>query len=426
MMLTLVALTAGCGEKAQRKEVPKAQGEEDSKAQVGVNLLKNPSFEEWAGNHPLHWNLTPFESGGTRTVRYGRSTDEKVSGNYSFYLEGRALIDRWMVLVQRVPVLPRYRLRYGGQMRGKDLQKDKGQEDRANLYVRFLDKDGKRLEEKAFADVVTRVLRGTTPWQRYGREVEVPENAAFAEFGLICLKSGTIYFDDIEAVLDEPIPWQEIEKKYVKYYYLEGNPFPRGAVDRQDEFVAKCVKMLDIDVKDKVKYYYYPSNEKYQEISGRKSGHGRAVWSKQELHTTKPYDHHEIVHMLLVPFGYPPFGLCEGVVFYVLGSWEDGRNLHMMAKDLLMNRRLPPLREALNREDMKKVGGLGNTVPGWASFTIWIVDRHGIEKLMELYKATNEATDYAAFNEKFKKVYGQEFEAADQEWRLWVLRYQPK
>jgi hypothetical protein len=309
-------------------------------------------------------------------------------------------------------------------MKGTNLQKDEGQKDRANLYVRFLDKDGKRLQEKGFADVATRILRGSSPWQRYGREIEVPENAAFAEFGLICLKSGKIYFDDIEAVLEDPIPWHEIEKKYVKYYYLEGNPFPKGAVERQDEYVARCVKMLKIDVQNKIKYYYYPSDEKYQEISGRKSGHGRAVWAEQELHTTKTFDHHEIVHMLLVPFGYPPFGLCEGVVFYVIGSWEDGRNLHMMAKDLILNRRLPALHQSMGRDDMQKIG-LATAVPGWASFTIWLVERQGIDKFMELYKSTNEVSDFAKFNEIFKKIYGCDFDVMDQEWRLWVLRYQP-
>jgi hypothetical protein len=44
---------------------------------------------------------------------------------------------------------------------------------------------------------------------------------------------------------------------------------------------------------------------------------------------------------------------------------------------------------------------------------------------MELYKSTNEVSDFAKFNEIFKKIYGCDFDVMDQEWRLWVLRYQP-
>jgi hypothetical protein len=333
-------------------------------------------------------------------------------------------VDRWMVLVQRQPVSPGYRLWFAAEMRGKDLQKSRGQEGRANIYVRFYDKNGKRVNERYYADGYTRTMTGTSDWRRIGRRVDIPKNAHYADIGLICQMTGRIYFDDVEMVLEAPIPWKEIETKHVNYYYLEGDPFPDGAIDKEAAFIEGCVKKLHIDVEDKVSYYYYPSEEKFHEIFGVKKGHERALWKKQELHTTKTYDDHEMIHMLLVPYGYPPFGLAEGIIFYVLGSWE-GKDLHLMAKEALVGKRLPGLYRILKQKDMEEAGML-NVVPGWASFCIWLIDRNGIDKFMKLYTATDEVEDSAIFATHFKDIYGKDFDSADREWRLWVLRYQPR
>jgi hypothetical protein len=69
---------------------------------------------------------------------------------------------------------------------------------------------------------------------------------------------------------------------------------------------------------------------------------------------------------------------------------------------------------------------MSNVVPGWASFTIWLIDRHGIDKFMKLYKATNEVEDPTVFATQFKTIYGKDFQEMDRDWRLWVLRYQPR
>ncbi|MFA4948904.1 MAG: hypothetical protein WC674_10425, partial [Candidatus Krumholzibacteriia bacterium] len=206
--------------------------------------------------------------------------------------------------------------------------------------------------------------------------------------------------------------------------YLEGSPFPAGAIDKETAFIESCVKKLDLKVENKVGYYYYPSEAKFQEIIGVRKGHERAMWKKQELHTTRTYDDHEMIHMLLVPLGYPPFGLVEGLVFYVLGSWE-GRDLHLVAKQSLTGMKLPALYKIFTQQDMD-AAGMSNVVPGWASFTIWLIDRHGIDKFMKLYKAANEVEDPVVFAVHFKTTYGKDFDEMDREWRLWVLRYQPR
>jgi len=415
-LMALLVLGAGCGDKANKQAIPASS--------LGVNLVKNPSFELWRGAVPDGWTIEHFEGSGEKRNYYGKSIEEKKTGQFAFYLRGVYTVDRWLVLVQRHPVAPGYRLWFAAEMRGKDLQKNRGQEDRANVYVRFYDKNGKRVNERYYADGYTRTLRGTSDWQRLGRRVEVPKNARYVDIGLICEMTGWIYFDDVELVLEAPIPWKEIKTKYVNYYYLEGSPFPAGAIDKETAFVEDCVKKLDLKVENKVSYYYYPSEAKFQEIMDVRKGHERAMWKKQELHTTKTYDDHEMIHMLLEPAGYPPFGLVEGLIFYVLGSWE-GRDLHLVAKQSLIGMKLPAFYKLLQQQEMD-AAGMSNVVPGWASFTIWLIDRQGLGKFMKLYKATNEVTDATTFATRFKEIYGKDFEETDREWRLWVLRYQPR
>jgi hypothetical protein len=415
-LMALLVSAAGCGEKAKEQTVPAPT--------LGVNLITNPSFEEWDGSQPVGWKLEYFEGAGKKENIYGKSIDEKKSGQFAYFLRGVYNVDRWMVLVQRHPIASGYRLWFAAEMRGKGLQKNKGQEDRANIYVRFYDKNGKRVSDRYYADGYTRTLYGTSDWRRIGRRVDIPKNAVSVDFGLICQMTGRIYFDDVEMVIEAPIPWKEIATRYVNYYYLEGSPFPAGAIDKESAFIESSVKKLDLKVENKIGYYYYPSEAKFQELIGVRKGHERAMWKKQELHTTKTYDDHEMIHMLLVPLGYPPFGIVEGLVFYVLGSWE-GRDLHLVAKQSLAGMKLPALYKIFTQQDMD-AAGMSNVVPGWASFTIWLIDRHGIDKFMKLYKATNEVEDPTVFATQFKTIYGKDFQEMDRDWRLWVLRYQPR
>jgi hypothetical protein len=415
-LTALLVAAVGCGDRSKEETVPASP--------LGVNLVVNPSFEEWNGAIPVGWKLEHFEGTGKKENICGRSTEEKKTGQFAYSMRGVFNVERWMVLVQRHPVTPGYRLWFAAEMRGKNLQKNRGQEDRANIYIRFYDKKGKRVNERYYADGYTRTLYGTSDWRRLGRRVDIPKNAHYAEIGLICQMTGWLYFDDVEMVVEAPIPWKEIKTKYVDYYYLEGDPFPEGAIEKETAFVESSVKKLDLKVENKVSYYYYPSEAKFQEIIGVKKGHERAIWKKQELHTTKTFDDHEMIHMLLVPLGYPPFGIAEGLVFYILGSWE-GRDLHMVAKQSLMGMRLPALYKVFKQQEMD-AAGMSVVVPGWASFSIWLIDRQGIDKFMKLYKATNEVEDPAVFATHFKDIYGKEFDAADREWRLWVLRYQPR
>jgi hypothetical protein len=421
--MAIAASAAGCGKQEQD------ESRDEAPPPLNVNLVENPSFELWDGSVPKGWTMEHFGGEGSKSIMFGPSGTEKRSGSFSFYLRGAFDTDRWMTLTQRHPVLPEHRLWFAAEMKSQKLTKSRGQSDRGNVYVRFYDKDGKRVRDRNWADSWTRSFLGTLDWRKMGKRIDVPKGARTVEIGLLNQVTGWLYFDDVELILEEPVPWRKVETKHVDFYYLEGDPFRDGAIERQTKFVETVVKKLKLDPKkgDKVSYYYYPSDDRFKEIRGFKIGpeHTRVSAGAHEIHTTKTYEDHQMIHLLLEPFGYPPFGLAEGAVFYVLGSWEGGINIHMMAKELLLEKRLPALYRILKHKAMDDIG-MSITVPGWSSFSMWLIERHGVEKFLKLYTAVNEIEEPSPFNVHFKNLYGKDFDEMDREWRLWVLRYQPK
>jgi|GEM_PF-1586949 len=414
LMFLLASLT-GCGDTEQEEPLPDVP--------VGVNLIENPSFEEWKGRVPAGWKLRHFEGEGKETNLYGRSTKEKGSGDSAFFLRGIFNTDRWVVLVQRHPVIPGYRLYFSAVMKNTNLKKYEDQEHRASIYIRFLDRDGNRLSDRYFGDAYTLPRVGTSKWRRDGKKADIPKKARFVEIGLINQMAGYLYIDDVELVLVEPLPWIEKDTKYITFYYMEERPLPDDAMAEETAMVKEFVKKLDIDVDEKIKYYFYPSETELQKYFGVKRGHERALWSKKELHTTELTEDHIVIHLLLADKGHPPFGFAEGIVFYLLDNWE-GRDLHAVAKDYLVQKRIPALYKALTQKEMYEKDA-SVTIPAWASFSKYLIDRFGIDKFMKLYVAMDEVEELETLSVHFKDIYGDDFPSIDRQWRLYILRYQP-
>jgi hypothetical protein len=299
--LVLLLVWGGCGEKTKEEK-------KHSEVPLRVNLIKNPSFEEWNEGSPIPigWELQRFDGSG-KTNLYGQALDEKTGGSASFYLRGVYDVEQWMVLVQRFPVIPGYRLAYSADMKSNGIGRSKGQKTRANIYVRFYDKDGKRVSDRYYADSGTPELTGSKDWRKYGRTTDIPAEARSGEIGLINQLTGWMYYDDVTVTIEEPIPWKNVQTKYVTFYYLPEYPFPTGAVDKETAFVEDCVKKLGIKPEGKISYYYYGTEQSFRNLLGVKSVHGRAAWQRQEFHSAKPFADHEIIHVLLGHYGYPPF-----------------------------------------------------------------------------------------------------------------------
>jgi hypothetical protein len=406
----LMISVINCGE-SDEEEVPQMP--------VGKNLLKNPSFEKWKGSIPVGWELKYFSGEGENDCLYGKSRKKSVQGKYSFYLRGIYNTDRWYSLVQRSPVMPGYRLRISAQLKAEKLKRKEDYETVADIFVRFLDKNGEPLPSDRYAHIIKRCQRGDVHWHLKEEEREVPEKAYYAEFGLVISMSGYLYCDDVRMELLKPFPWIKKETEYVDFYYFNEHPFPQGAMEKEAARVEDYIERMDVVLNRKIKYYYYGTEDKFKEVTGLGRYEQRSLWEKKELHTIDPEENDEIIHIILSHLGHPPLGLARGLNYALKGSLE-GKNIHITARELLKQREIPALYKTLDQDLLIKKG-TGRTIPGWVSFCKYLIDRYGMEKLMKLYKETDGIYRPGAFNVRFKDIYGDDFPVIDRAWRFYLL-----
>lgn len=407
---------AGCGGGGKEESLPEVQ--------TNVNLVVNPSFEEWDGSDPVGWELEHFAGNGEHMNMFGKSIKEAASGKFSYYLRGLYNSDRWMVLKQRHPVRPGYRLDFAAQMMSKNIKRNRDQEDNANIFIRFLDGDGNRLSDRYYADHYTRRRLGTTAWKRNWKQVEIPQKARYVEIGLINQMTGHIYFDDVELVIVDPIPWKKKEKKNIAFYYLEDGPYPEGAIERQAAIIDGYLDRLGEKLDLKIKYYFYPSEERFNEIYHTKRYKQIVSYKRRELHTISPTENRMIVPLVLIDMGYPPLGLAEGLALS-LRAPHEGIDLNLVTKRNLVQKKIPALYKIITKDKMKETGMM-IAASAWASFIDFLIDKYGLDKFKQLYRENDEVKLADSFNDVFKRVLDDDFQAVDRKWRLYVLRYQPE
>lgn len=403
----------GCGSKEDRSEdVP-----------IGENLVENGSFEGWIGDIPIGWKLEEVEGEGEYQNYLGKSTEEKSTGSCSFCMKGSFNTETWRVITQRIPVIPGSKITFSAMMMSQNLKQLRDMSPRANVFIRFLDKDGKRFPNaRPYGEYRLKPLRGNNPWTRSAESLRLSNDVHFIEIGMVNTMSGWIYFDDVELIVEEPIPWETEETAYVKYFFLKEKPLSDEAIEKETELVESYAERLGVDIDDKIKYYYYPDEERLKKALVVSQGHQKTYWKFKELHTTDAYEDHTVVHLLLVDYGRPPYYIAEGIVYALNGNIMGG-DIHLSAKYQLVQLKIPPLYKTLDTEDMEP--GLGDVaLAAWSSFCTYLIDKYGMESFMELYKRSDGVKDEGEFNIIFKDIYGEDFPVVDRAWRLYVLRYE--
>lgn len=408
--------------------LPGCGGKNDESAtlpeiQLNVNLVTNPSFEEWDGFMPVGWQMRVFSGEGKTMNMYGKNAEHSFSGEHSYFLRGLSYTDKWMVLSQTHPVRPGYEVHFSGHIKTDNIQRGKGQDDNANLFLIFRDKDGRRVNDRYYADAWTNRRLGTGNWAFDEEKADVPDGAVSMEIGLINRMTGYAYFDDISLVIRQKLEWQEKETKFITFRWQPQRPFPGEDMDREVRLVEAVAGEVGIRKTEKRIYYrLYPDEQTFFDVTGRKRYQPFTRWADRELHSLATYEDHEMIHLILYDLGTPPFGLAKGLVFYFRAKY-NGWDLHNAAKQDLFRKDIPALFRTINQRDFAD-SKVSVTVPAWGSFVTWLIDRHGMDKLLELYRTTNEITEAGPFSARFKSVYGVDFQKMDQDWRWFLLRYE--
>ncbi|MBN2071757.1 MAG: hypothetical protein JW814_09900 [Candidatus Krumholzibacteriota bacterium] len=417
MTIAMALLISSC----QSKTVEEA--EDLPEIETGVNVIVNPSFEEWNGFMPVGWEMKQFSGAGDKMNMYGKNTTYYTSGAHSYYLRGLFNTEKWMVLYQIHPIRPGYDVFFSAQIKTDGVEKEKGQDTNCNLYIIFYDKDGKRLNTRYYADSGTIRRIGTSTWAKNKNMKNVPDGAASIEIGLINQMSGYAYFDDVELVFEKEQYWESNKTRFITFKWLPEKPFPQEDMDRLVKLADQITSDFGIKkIEGEIEYYLYPSEDRFMKLLRRKRYQQLVSWERKEFHSVESFEDHDMIHLILYDLGVPPMGLAKGVVFQYrepIHGWD----LHNSAKQDLMNKRLPALYKTLSKSAFTKTD-VSVTVPSWGSFVKYMISKYGIEKIVKLYKGTDGADDFESFNKLFKELYGDDFPRIDQQWRWFLLRYE--
>ncbi|MBD3178289.1 MAG: hypothetical protein GF417_01075, partial [Candidatus Latescibacteria bacterium] len=312
LFISLLVLSGCQGDgSGERKPVP-----------VGENLLKNPGFESWTDSIPEHWKIRKVENlsrHGGETNRIIRSSEEKKSGKYSCRFSAGDSATNWTVLMQNIPVVPGAEMVLSSNVRSIDLQPVDRRNRFSNMYIIFMNEKGERVNRKPgkFVDHMTRPCRGNFMWGDRRKKIDVPEEAHYAEVGLLCTMSGDMFFDNVSAAIKKGPPWEITETSYIEFYTLPGHPLPKEALEKEARLIESYADRIDLpEPERKIKYFYYPNEDEFKRINLERKYYQAVRWKKKEIHTMAEYEDMVVTHLLVSDMGRPPVGLAKGLVFY--------------------------------------------------------------------------------------------------------------
>jgi hypothetical protein len=385
-----------------------------------TNLLKNGSFEDIGDDGiPNHWRIASFRGlEGQETVRYGVDSGNSFEGDNSFAFRADPSTRRFVVLTQEVEVPAITHIRLRGWVETHEVNRGKDQYAQANYLVTFFDENHRRFQEVRFADKRTRLRAGSNPWMEEDHTFRVPEGTRYIAVSCILGQDGQMWFDNVSLEIPRPMPWEVTVTRNFTFFSLPNHPFPEGSTENQQAIFDYYCQRLGVESDVSVKYYLYPDTASIRQVLSIK-GFQYVSWDDRELHTINPNDNHEVVHFITDAYGMPPRSFTEGTVFWLLDDWA-GWPVHKVAAFRMASGNLPNLRQLTDYNTFAPMDP-GLSFPAAASFIGFIVDRWGVDKLLELYEVANGVNSYGAFDQAFEKVYGGKAADAEEWWRTFLV-----
>ncbi len=156
----------------------------------------NLSFEAYAlDGWPSGWfDSHDFVSGVS--TRYRARVIKRPEGNgmCTMFWNMEAGESEFGSLMQRCPAeyVAGRAVRVEGEIRTRDV------EQWAGLWIRA---DGEAVPDLVFDNMSGRPIRGTTPWRRYAIDVQLPQETAWLNYGIVLVGSGVIWADNFRVMV---------------------------------------------------------------------------------------------------------------------------------------------------------------------------------------------------------------------------------
>ena len=214
--------------------------------------------------------------------------------------------------------------------------------------------------------------------------------------------------------------WLRRSTPAIDFYYPPG-PGTLAAIDGvvkdYTAVVDNFVKAFPVPTVPKIQFYYYGDSEFFHQIYPDQA-HSFIYLREQGIHGfPEPRLKHEFYHLLVYRIrngNYPSYFISEGFAEY-LRRHDTGEPLHDGAAAMLATCGMPPFPQ-VDQLDVYE-----NDVPwAWdlvASFTGFLVERHGMEKYLALWNSAK------GLSKDCPTVFGVSFEELTRQWTDFLRAY---
>ncbi len=186
-----------------------------------------------------------------------------------------------------------------------------------------------------------------------------------------------------------------------------------------DEAALKEIHHItNLDPPGKIAHYVYRSRAQKEEVTGNQ-GNAHCNTKYMEIHSVyskgiKAVGSHEVMHVVASRVGSPPALIGEGLAVHVEGKW-NGRTLGYWLAKFNGEGRMIPLDSLLETISFRDTDQEVAYVTA-GSYVGFLISRHGIGKLLELYRSVDQHAKGNAILDAFLEIYGMPFEQSEQEW----------
>lgn len=380
----------------------------------GENLVENSSFEQgtlddsgWLKRSAFTMSQTIVPSTflmdgdvartGKKSLRIGADADTTAF----FSLESKP-----------VPIEAGRNYKVAGWIKTKDVEASGRQPLHCNLHIRFSRTGGASVPIQGSRIVVTPTVDGSADWTLVERVVTAPEQAVEARVGCVLTCSGTAWFDDLAIYPQLTIPWQEVKRDRITFFY-EGDDAPtQEKIASTEEHLAAIESALGVKHEERIDFYNYRSIERKEALTGNAAD---AHYAGTAMHTIGWEDKHKLAHVVLRLLGNSTLLLREGLAMY-LSQKNMGLDLHSYVRQQSQAEIVPSVKTLCDDRKFVEIG-VDLAFPAAGSFVRFLVEEYGMEKVKLLYSEMDSGNPGAKFRQTFQQIIGLDIMDADARWR---------
>ena len=191
-----------------------------------------------------------------------------------------------------------------------------------------------------------------------------------------------------------------------EHFSFYGRGQAKVDAEKSERYLAEVQRLLGQRVAGRAEYYRY---ETPQELAAGTGTYAEGVTFARagQIHSTQDFHAHEIVHLVAGQMGNPGAFFQEGLAVALGngGRWR-GKDVHSVARPVARRAKLSVLVSTFARQDAETAYAVAG------SFVSALIERHGIARVSEFFRACSGGNTADAF----ARAFGSSLDEAGEAW----------